>query len=122
MSLDVSLWVTKPTEVFSTNITHNLGRMADKVQLGCVHRGYNSSSTLTLYQVLWRPEEVLVHRARELIPLLEAGYQELRARPEHYSQWNPENGWGTYHSLCSFVQEYLLACRENPDAEIEVCR
>jgi hypothetical protein len=50
MSLDVDLMVTQPVSVFSQNITHNLGAMAREVVL---------SNDLTLYQVLWRPDEVV---------------------------------------------------------------
>jgi hypothetical protein len=48
MSLDVYLSKMMPTEVFTGNITHNLGKMADKVVL---------SNGQTLYQILWRPDE-----------------------------------------------------------------
>ena len=49
MSLDINLMVTKPTSVWDYNITHNLGKMAAQVRLSNGH---------TLYQVLWRPEEI----------------------------------------------------------------
>ena len=45
MSLDVDLMVTQPVSVYSDNITHNLGKMADAVLL---------SNGNTLYQVLWQ--------------------------------------------------------------------
>ena len=38
MSLDVDLMVTRPTSVYSGNITHNLGKMAAAVvQIGRAH-------------------------------------------------------------------------------------
>ena len=48
MSLDVDLMVFQPVSVYTSNITHNLGKMADAVVL---------SNGKNLYQVLWRPEE-----------------------------------------------------------------
>ena len=54
MSLDVDLMVTRPTSVYSGNITHNLGKMAAAVVL---------ESGLTLYQCMWRPEEVGITHA-----------------------------------------------------------
>jgi hypothetical protein len=48
MSLDVDLMVIQPTSIFSMNITHNLGKMAQAVVL---------ENGKTLYDVLWRPEE-----------------------------------------------------------------
>ena len=32
------------------------------------------------------------------------------------------NGWGSYEHLIEFVSNYLAACEENPEAEIEVSR
>jgi CCR4-NOT transcription complex subunit 1 len=46
----------------------------------------------------------------------------LRKDPEHYKQWNPENGWGSYEGLLNFVAEYRNACLDNPDAELRVSR
>jgi len=107
MSLDVSLTKVMPTEVFSCNITHNLNTMADKAGL---------------YAALWRPEEIGVKTAEELIPFLEDGLKALRANPKYYKQFNLENGWGNYEGLVRFVEEYLQACRENPDAEVHASR
>jgi len=112
MSLDVTLVVTQPTQVFTQNITHNLGLMAAQVELG----------TTTLYNLLWRPETQGIRYAHELIHPLVAALKELRAKPHYYSQWNPTNGWGTYEALCGFVREYLQACRDNPEAEVHACR
>ena len=107
MSLDVYLKVTKPTEVYSDNITHNLNKMAQEAGL---------------YEVLWRPEENDLLYAAQLIPLLEKGLLELRKNATHYSTFNPTNGWGNYEILLDFVEDYLDACRANPDATVEVCR
>ena len=107
MGLDVSLTATKPIEVFDYNITHNLTRMADEAGL---------------YNVLWRPEEQGITKAAELIGPLRDGLDRLKASPEHFKQFNPPNGWGDYHGLVRFVEKYLKACIENPDAIVEVSR
>jgi len=107
MSLDVSLKKVMPTEVYSDNITHNLGAMAKQAGL---------------YEVLWRPEEIGFTVAHQLIPALEEGLAELRAHPELYELLNPANGWGNYVGLVTFVRDYLDACKCNPDAKVEVCR
>jgi hypothetical protein len=85
MSLDVSLHKVMPTEVYTDNITHNLTPMAKQAGL---------------YEVLWRPEDLGLKYARELIPFLETGLLELSRHPELY----------------------LEACRANPDATVEVSR
>jgi len=107
MSLDVYLTVTKPTEVFQWNITHNLGKMARQAGI---------------YEALWRPEELNVEYARQLILPLTKGLEVLKNHPEHFRKFNPENGWGNYEGLLKFVEKYLEACIENPDAEVRACR
>lgn len=113
MSLDVDLMVMKPTSVFNYNITHNLGRMAKAVSV---------SKELTLYDVLWRPDEHGFTLAHEIADYLDVGYHILKSDPGKYEEFNPENGWGTYHGLCAFVETYADACFDNPFAELSVSR
>lgn len=113
MSLDVDLMVTKPTSVYSANITHNLGKMADNVVL---------SNGLTLYEVLWRPEEKGLSLARDISELLDEGWNILMSEPKTFMKFEPENGWGSYEGLCSFVYQYRNACWDNPDAELSISR
>jgi hypothetical protein len=114
MSLDVNLMVTQPVSVYSNNITHNLGKMALQVKL---------SNGMTLYEVLWRPDEQEgLKFARDIADLLDEGWNILLSNPGFYKQWNPENGWGSYDGLCNFVYNYRNACWENPDAEVRACR
>lgn len=114
-------------EVYSSNITHNLGEMADKAGI---------------YEALWRP-----HRLKEgynipendhdaeykfesqnetiasdIIPFLEKGLADLKARPEYFETFNSSNGWGTYKHFVPFVEKYLEACRNYPNAIVTVSR
>lgn len=107
MSLDISLTVERPTDVYSGNITHNLNGMAEEAGI---------------YSHLWRPEEIGVTHAAQLIKPLKAGLKALEADPARFKKLNPPNGWGTYETLVKFVRNYLDACVENPDAEIRVSR
>ena len=116
MSLDVDLMVMQPTSVYSGNITHNLGKMASAVEIPYM------AGTVTLYTVLWRPEELQFTKAREIADLLDYGWNILLSDPEHFKQFNPENGWGSYEGLCDFVYKYRDACWDNPDAELSVSR
>jgi hypothetical protein len=113
MSLDVDLMVTQPVSIYSSNITHNLGKMAGVVVL---------KSGLTLYQCLWRPEEVGITHASCLGEYLDEGWNILLSDPEKYKKYNPENGWGSYEGLCDFVYKYRNACWDNPDAELRISR
>lgn len=94
-------------EVYHANITHNLGRMAAEAGL---------------YQALWHPDEIGATHAHLLIFPLEAGLARLRSDPKHYRALNPSNGWGTYEGLVRFVEGYLAACVEWPQAEVRVSR
>lgn len=113
MSLDVYLMVTKPTCVYDANITHNLSKMASAVQV---------TDELTLYDILWRPEEHNLKFAKDIADLLHKGWAMLLSNPMEYSKYNPENGWGDYEELHHFVYNYWIACCEEPDAEIGVWR
>ena len=116
MSLDVSLTEMHPVTIFDSNITHNLGKMAAQVQVDW------AGVKCTLYQVLWRPEELGFTKASEIVELLDIGWNLLLADPEYYKQFNPPNNWGSYDNLCSFVYQYRNACWDNPNAQINISR
>jgi hypothetical protein len=113
MSLDVDLMVVQPVSVYFGNITHNLGKMAGEVKL---------SNGLTLYDVLWRPDEHSLKFAKDISELLDEGWNILLSDPEHFRTFNPENGWGSYEGLEKFVYNYRNACWDNPDAELSISR
>lgn len=94
-------------EVFSANITHNLGRMADEAGL---------------YTCLWRPEKCGITTAADLIGPLTCGLGLLRNDPQTFKTLNPPNGWGDYDGLVRFVEDYLAACIAYPEAEVSVSR
>jgi len=113
MSLDVYLMVTKPCSVYSANITHNVNTMAMVVEL---------SNDLTLYDVMWRPDEHEMVYAKDIVDYLYAGWKDLVSNPEKYKKFNPSNGWGSYDGLVNFVKNYHDACMENLDAELRISR
>lgn len=124
MSLDVTLERAEPTyetcphcggtgkiwtddTFYSANITHNLNKMADAAGI---------------YEALWRPEEIGITRAKELIPILQNGLETLKSNPEKFKTYDAPNGWGKYEHLVRFVSEYLKACIEYPDAVVKADR
>ena len=107
MSLDIHLEKVMPTDVYWTNWTHNLGKMAAAVDL---------------YKPLWRPEECGIETAADLIPILERGIAELKSDPAKYSALDSPNGWGRYVHFVPLLDSLLAACREDPDATIRVSR
>lgn len=111
MSLDV--YLNDPTATYETaslywaNITHNLGKMAGEAGI---------------YKALWRPEEVEAKYAKDIIEIVEKGLADLKARPEYFEQFNSPNRWGMYEHFVPFVEKYLEALKEYPDAEIYISR
>ena len=132
--------------VYDTNITHNLGLMASKCivrpslirqaanpncpfdildQIGMAYESNTLkeiSEDLTLYEILWRPDEHNFKTASQVIWFLEVGIDELKSKPEYFRQFNASNGWGMYEHFVPFVSNFLKACKENPKAEIEASR
>jgi len=94
-------------EVFEANITHNLTTMADAAGL---------------YRPMWRPDEIGITKAEQLIAPLSDGLMALKDDPARFQKFNPENRWGSYDGLVSFVESYLRACQENPTARVSVSR
>lgn len=94
-------------ELFEANITHNLGGMA---------------KAAGIYKACWRPEEIGAKYAKDIIEVLEKGYNNLKSRPEYFEQFDSPNGWGTYKNFLPWVKKYLEACKEYPEAEIKVSR
>lgn len=106
MSLDFSLMVDG-SEVFSANITHNLGKMAREAGI---------------YDVLWRPDEHGITKAHQCVEPLRTGILELVGNRRHYEQFNSPNGWGLYEHFVPFAVRVLMACCDVPDADVEVSR
>lgn len=96
------------TEVFYTaNYTHNLGAMAKETGL---------------YMPLWRPEEIGITKAAQLIAPLRKGLAVLRDDPRRFEKMNPANGWGSFRTFVPWVERYLAACEAYPDADVSVSR
>jgi hypothetical protein len=110
MSLDITLStiIDDPsTELFSANITHNLGEMADEAGI---------------YNATWRPEESDLNIASEIAPILRQGIDLLKSDPARFKLFDAANGWGTYDKFVPWLEKYLAACDENPNAYISVSR
>lgn len=107
MSLDVYLSEVRETTIYDRNITHNLNKMAEAAGI---------------YKHLWRPEEIEITKAAQLIEPLREGLALLLSDQERFKKFDPENKWGDYDGLVDFVREYLAACEENPNASVRVSR
>ena len=105
MSLDVTLTKVMPTDVYSANITHNLGAMAREAGI---------------YMHLWRPGEIGIKTASELVEPLTVGLALLKSDPARFMAFDSPNGWGLYVHFVPFVENYLAACIDHGDANVEV--
>src|SRR4051812_18690792 len=98
MSLDISLYTKEcnhcgnGVNVFNANITHNLNRMA---------------GVAGIYQHVWRPEELGIIQAKDLIEPLRNGLQKLKNNPIYYKQYESPNGWGLYDNFVPWLEKYL---------------
>lgn len=106
MSLDV--YIVDPAtkaDLFSDNITHNLATMAHAVGI---------------YQHLWRPGEIGIETAGQLIAPLEAALPLITK--ERLTHLEPSNRWGKVANLRQFVSDLLDAARLHPTARVIACR
>jgi len=93
--------------LFNANITHNLNKMAEAAGI---------------YKALWRPEEIGITKAGDLISFLEAGLKTMKDDPSKFIIHNPSNGWGSYKDFIPWIEHYLAACKEHPNATVSVSR
>ena len=90
-------------DVFEANITHNLTDMAREVGA---------------YYPVWRPDEVGIERASQLIEPLTYSIGIMRENPDKAKAHNPANGWGDYDGFLGFLLDYRTACVKHPDAKV----
>lgn len=112
MSLDVYLEYKcksckRSDEMYSANITHNLAKMAGEAGI---------------YELLWRPDENGITKAKQLIKPLRKAIAEMKADPERFKKHNASNGWGMYEHFVPWLEEYLKACESFPKASVSVSR
>ena len=94
-------------DLFHANITHNLNLMAQAAGI---------------YEHLWRPEEIGITKAAQLIEPLRVGLALMRADPARFEKYNAKNGWGLYDHFVPWIATYLAACETYPDANVSVSR
>ena len=119
MSLDISLHqqACYNTEVYTANITHNLGKMAGAVL--CFYLENDDpyeKKYITLYDILWHGSG---QSAKVIAPILEVGLKELiENEGEYLFEHAPKNGWGSYETLINFTNDLLEACKKYPETTL----
>ena len=113
MSLDVTLsppscpCCGKSDEDWGSNITHNLGAMAREAGI---------------YEACWRPEEIGITKAAQLIEPLRAGIALMKSDRPRFEKHNAANGWGLYKHFLPWLEAYLAACEAHPEWKVTVSR
>lgn len=104
MSYDIALYIEDAKgdrfTVHDSNHTSNTWRMW--VEAGCDLAEFNG------------------RQAQELERSLGPAVYDMQMRPSHYSQWNPENGWGSYDTTYKWLSKVLDACQRWPNAVVYV--
>ena len=92
-------------QFFDANITHNLGKMAEEAGI---------------YTHLWHPENLPNQpvKAKDLIEPVAAGLALMKADPNRFKKHNAPNGWGLYEHFIPWIERYLAALREFPEADV----
>ena len=139
MSLDVSLYITKPRKskirrdgkrVTYSEIYDALGIEDRELEFkensvfdyNITHNLGKMAEAAGIYKHLWCPEELGFTLAGELIRDLKEGLVALESNPERFDEFAPSNGWGSYDGLVDFVKSYIIACEVFPEAKIHVSR
>jgi hypothetical protein len=111
MSLDVYLYrrdeAGEEHDLYTANITHNLNTMADKAGI---------------YELVWRPEEVGIVVASQLIEPLRKGIEVLESDPEFFEAFEPPNKWGYLRAIPAVAARLPCRVRAYPDALVQVSR
>ena len=106
------------------NITHNMNEMADHIPVSYQVEGETYENTL--YQLVWRPEEVgignVCNNTDTVAEALQTGLAYMITHREELLHYNPSNGWGDYYGFLEWLIDYWKACLDNPGCEIEVSR
>ena len=75
-----------------------------------------------IYKACWRPEEIGIIQAFQLIEPLTVAIATMRADRPRFEKFNSENGWGLYVNFLPWIDDYLAACHANPTAFVNACR
>lgn len=105
-------YAPKSIPYWDGSITNNLTTMASHVPCD-VNDG--AVDPPTLYDMLWCRNG---HVAGALISRLSSGVLYMQDHKDELEVYNPTNGWGDYHTLLKFAQDFMWACYVNPQAVV----
>ena len=71
-----------------------------------------------VYRQVWRPEELGIEKASQLIEPLRAGIYRMEDSQKKFRSLNGTEKWETSDRFRQFLSEYLRACEQHPDADV----
>lgn len=105
MSLDFSLQVVQPVDVYWRNYTHNVTGMWRLA--GVYDALYNSEGK----------------KAKSIISSLRKGLDKMVSKKKtDFEKLNPPNNWGSYDGAVTFLSDVLHNCELNPNAIIRISK
>lgn len=104
MGLDIWLTEKVETEVVSKNITHNVNKMW--IEAG-------------IYEALYESEG---KTAKDIIPILIKGLENMVQNPSKYKKLNPTNGWGSYDGAVRWLTDLIIEFKDYPDGIIGISK
>ena len=107
---------------YGLNITHNCNLCASKVLLHTPEKKTSRiyiADNLSLYSVLWYGDEHNIIQAKDAIPYIQEGLDELIRNMKYYEQFDSPNNYGNVLTLVKFCSMMLYSCRANPNAYLE---
>lgn len=106
MSYDVSLEVDAggPDPVLAADFNHTSNTAGMWREAGCDIAAFDGKPATEFATALW------------------TAITDMSARPGHYRQQDPPNGWGSSETCLEFLQNLHRACVAYPLATVRVCR
>jgi len=99
MSVDINLTAVRMVNVFELNISHYYRPIAANAGID---------------QYIWRPFELGINKAEQLIEPLQIGLTLLETVPAQFETFHGEN----FNQFVGQLRTYLEACKANPNAEV----
>lgn len=126
VSYDMETFMPENEELFWANITHNLVKMSEAAgiyeALWRPYRLHKDYKNFDIYEEEMAFEDAVTIYANDIVDIIEKGYIKLKLKPEYYSKYNSPNGWGSYENFVPWVEKYLEALKQYPDAKVIVDR
>lgn len=119
MSYDIWLTAGACRDERPGNYTYNVDAMF-ALALGEPDAGVRGGVDVVLRRVEPALGRFRDKRAGDCVSSLDAAVAAMRANPTAYTKLNPASGWGNYEGALGYLEAFRDACRDSPDAIVEM--